>query len=709
MYFEIFKQGKLIIRGKHILNNISLDNELMLAPSTTLVLPIDWLKVIDGREEIKIYLDECRVFWGIVWDIEVDKETETIELDVRHVITEWQYRQISVNHAISNKELNIVYKGDKTEVSEENDESITASGFTVSVSVGNSMTNEQIIERARASAWKTSNGDKVDVTSVSIQQCTSSSETLPSDLQGWEDAMEAQMAWESNTKYGWVVPPTIASSKTTGNCVTYVSCSLVRAGYLADGQYFYLSPKTKKITGSAKDYIKSHPEIFQLSYPNKTIAQMGDKVHVGDIVGYIGGTPHTMVYMGRNSNGDLVFNSFGSKKRGIKITVPHYAHKKVGMLVRLVGDGETPAETTCTDATLTEEGTYTVTFATAKGTSVSVEVNLTSTEEPTYGTVDDPAVVDKLEDIYNDKNFAYPGWEIDFQDGSENKMIDYVYSRQNKLEALTQTMELTDNLWWRVGLWNEKRVEIGEFGEEQPYTLSTKPSGKTNIRIIQEPTIDYDFENVINVATVYSDKSDSGMSSLTLREVYNDPTLQKDGFPVVILHANVNNERDYTQYITQYPKLAPNNEIEYAVIDEESIALESGTVIEGTYSFNDLSPFEVQNENGSIITDEKRIEAAKTVYNAVIKKLIQARRSYDVKVVTEPIPCDLEVGDKIRFIYDNSIWNMEACSSYWKKILSYDDMFYVTAISWNYDEYGNLTNELTLTKWLKIERETANT
>ena len=100
------KQGNLIIRGKQILNTISLDNELMLAPSTTLVLPIDWLEVIDGREEIKIHLDDCRVFWGIVWDIEVDKQNETIELDVRHVVTEWQYRQISVNHALSGEEKN---------------------------------------------------------------------------------------------------------------------------------------------------------------------------------------------------------------------------------------------------------------------------------------------------------------------------------------------------------------------------------------------------------------------------------------------------------------------------------------------------------------------------------------------------------------------------------------------------------------------------
>lgn len=705
MFFEIYKQGNLIIRGKQILNTISLDNELMLAPSTTLVLPIDWLKVIDGREEIKIYLDECRVFWGIVWDIEVDKQNETIELDVRHVVTEWQYRQISVNHAISNKELNIVYKGDKVEISDENDESITANGFSASVAVASKMTNAQIIERARASAWRTSNGDKVEITSVKVQQCSDAS-AGSADLGAWGSAMATQYEWSKNQEYWWVNPPTIANSRTQGTCVAFPSVSLVRAGYLKDGQWFYLNQDTHRLTGNAKDYILEHPELFQVSYPNRTIDQLGNNIHAGDIVAYLGGSGHIMVYMGKNSNGEPIFNTMGHT-RGLGITYPYYADRKINMLVRLLGSSD-PSEQTemiCTDGALTSEGTYQITFATAKGTKTSVEVNLTATEEPEYNVVDDPAVVDKLQDIYNDKNFAYPGWEIDFQDGSDTRMIDYVYSRQNKLDALTQTMELTDDLWWRVGLWNEKRIEIGKFGEIQPYTLSTKPSGETNIRIIEEPTIDYDFENVINVATVYSDKSDGGMSSLTLREVYQDPTLQKEGFPVVILHANVNNERDYHMYIDQYPKLAPNNEIEYAVLDEASIALEQGTVIEGTYAFNDLSPFELDTKT---ISDEKRIEAAKTVYEAVIKKLIQARRSYDVHVVTEPIPCDLEVGDKIRFIYDNKIWNMDACSSYWKKILSYDDMFYVTAITYNYDEYGNLTNELTLTKWLKIDRETPN-
>ena len=534
MYFEIFSKGNLIVRGKKYIGTLQFEHELNFAPSLTMVLDGDWIKIIKGREEVKIHLDDGKVFWGIIWGYPINKVNETVSVDIRHVVSEWEYRQISVNHAISNKELNIVYKGDKTETA--NGETITASGF--SMGKKEELTNAKIIARARATAWSTASGDKVAVTSVKIQKC----ETDENDKE------------------------------------------------------------------------------------------------------------------------------------------------------------------TCEDATLTEEGTYKVTFSTAKGTSVTVEVNVEDKYEPDYSTLDDPAVVDNLRDIYSDMNFAYPGWQIDFQDDSSTRMIDYVYSKQNKLEALTQTVELTDDLWWRVGFWDEKKIEIGKFGDKKPYIISRKPSGKTNIRMIQEPTIEPDLESVINVATVYSDKSDGGMSSLTLREVYMNKAYQKQGFPVVILHANVNNERDYRKYISQYPKLAPNNEIEYAVLDEASIALESGTLIEGSFSFNDLSPFSIE---GNSISDAKRVKAARTVYSAICKKLVQSRRSYDIKVVTEHLPNDLLAGDKIRLIYDNSIWEKNACGNYWKKLIHMDDDYYITHISYHIDEYGNEYNEITLTKWLKIERETA--
>lgn len=628
MYFEIFKQGNLIVRGKQILNTISLDNELMLAPSTSLVLPIDWLEVIDGREEIKIFLDDCRVFWGIVWDIKVDKINETIELDVRHVITEWQYRQISVNHAISDNgensskgRLNIVYKGDKVTKSEGNDETITASDFTVLISDISKMYTSSWIKKAKAVAWVTSTGDPVKVTSVDLSR-------LKKKDGKWEEGTYSVIFY---------------TAKRTG---VAVECELVASIEMETRRTH--SSKANKETISAIPFIVHEDRKL-------TIEQVKAKAK-----------PKAWVYR----------------------------HKKQEVEVASV----------VTDFK-NEVGIYHLTASTAKGTSITVKIEVKEGSGG-YSTLDDPSIVDQLEDIYSDKNFAYPGWQIEFRDDSGDHMIDYVYSRQNKLEALTQTMELTDDLWWRVGLWNEKLVQIGKFGDIKPYTLSTKPSGKTNIRIIEEPTIDYDFENVVNVATVYSDKSDGGMSSLTLREVYENIDYQKEGFPVVILHSNANNERDYSKYISQYPQLAPNNELEYAVIDEESVALEQGTVIEGTYAFNDYSPFEIE---GKRISNWKRVKAARTVYDSVIKKLKQARRSYDVTVTTEPIPCDLEVGDRIRFLYDNSIWKLDACSSYWKKMLAYDDYWYITAVTYDYDEYGNLTNTLTLAKWLKVDRETSNT
>lgn len=629
MYFEIFKKGNLIIRGKKYIGTLQFDHELNLAPSTTMVLPIDWLKVISGREEIKIHLDDGKVFWGIIWDYDQNKVNETIELDIRHVITEWQYRQISVNHAISdngeNGKLNIVYKGDTTEKSETNAEAITASDFSVMSKNIDSMTDADWIEKAHATAWSTLNGDKIAITRVNHSKIKKEDS---------EDDKKKKKVYKEGT-----YEVTFATAK--GTSVT-VNCEVTQA-------VSYQSAKTKS-NKTNKETISARP--FE-------------------------------VYAEEGFTAEIV-------KQKVKAKAWVYRHKNQSVAV-----------TSITTNFVNTEGEYTVTASTAKGTSITVKVEVKGGSD--YDNVSDPSVADKLEDIYNDKNFAYPGWNIEFRNGAENRFIDYVYSKQNKLDALTETVELTDDLWWRVGFWDEKRVQIGTFGDEKPYVISTKPSGKTNIRLIQEPTIDPDLENVINATTVYSDKSDGGMSSLTLREVYMDKSLQKDGFPVVILHSNVNNERDYRMYISQFPQIAPNNELEYAVLDEESIALESGTLIEGSFAFNDLSPFELDSKT---ITNDKRIKAAKTVYEATIKRLIQSRRSYDLKITTEHLPIDLLAGDKVKFIYDNSIWHLDACSNYWKKILSYNDWFYITHITYNIDEYGNEYCELTLTKWLKIERET---
>lgn len=617
MYFEIFRQDKLVKRGTTVIGGISWENEIMSIPSLDLTLPAEYAEFFDGREDVKIHVNG-KTFWGhLRHNYTLNKTEETISLPLEHIVCEWEYRQISINHAVSDGNINVVFKGDKVRKNVGNQEGVTACDFTLtSKQVKAKVKDSVLIQSAHAQGWNLLNGDPVPITKVDR-----------SELKAKEDTYDV----------------TFSTAKGTG--VT-VECTVQPNINLGGLRY--------KSNKSAKEKITARRFSIDISDAD----DLTDK--------------------------DLI------KISKAKAWVLRHPDDTIG--VKVVASDVKP-----------EAGYYTVTFETATGkTRLTIDVRVT--DEENFPSLE-PAVIDNLRDIYNDKNMAYEGWQIDWQDGSDNRVIDYVYSRQNKLEALTKTMEITPDLFWRVPFTNEKLIEVGKFGKEMPYSISVKPSGATNRRMITEPEVTPDYENVINVATVYADKSDGGMSSLTLREVYNDKTLQDEKFPVVILHANVNNERDYTQYITTYPKLAPNTELEYAVIDTESVALESGRLIEGTYAFNDLGAFNTESKK---ITDKKRIQAAKTVYNATIRKLKEARRNYRFTVTVEEMPPEVNVGDKIRVLYDNSIWNLEACSNYWKKVLQMSDYFYIESMSWDIDATGAETNTLTLVKYLKIERETSN-
>ena len=153
-------------------------------------------------------------------------------------------------------------------------------------------------------------------------------------LQPWFDAMVEQYKWSKDQNYKWVTP-TVKSSKTNGTCITFHSVALQRLGLIPSGTYFYFYPKTKKITGKAADIVKKG-EKFALFYPNKTVQVLWKegKIKKGDIVGYGNPNYHTMVFMGMK-DGEPIFNTMGGGKRGLKVTYPYYAKRKVNMIVRL--------------------------------------------------------------------------------------------------------------------------------------------------------------------------------------------------------------------------------------------------------------------------------------------------------------------------------------------------------------------------------------
>lgn len=603
MYFEIYRDGKLIKRGNEVLNEPGWSNGLMEVPSTMITLPIEYAEYIEGREEVKLFMDD-KCFWGIVIRCPRNKEKEIIDVHLEHLVHEWTYRQISINNAVKDGNLNIVYKG--AEVETEDGITVSANPLTILMSEYGTFSDADYIRRAGASAWD-EHGEDLEVTV---------DHSAVEEKEGSYDVIYAS-GDVSVTVKATVKKDDEQSETKEGVTVTANSFSMT---------------EDEVRTFTSEDYIQR---------ANATA-----------------------------TSGELEVDS-----SDVKVTYGSYSVKFYVMVPKADAD---PVEVAVTvDAVVAGENSG------------------------------DPTVADDLADIYADVNFACSGWKLNFSEHAKEQTIDYVYSRQNKLDALNKTMELTPDLFWRVRFVESREMDISEFGEQKQYIISMKPSGANNIQMVEDPNVEYNFEHVINVATVYSEKSDSGMSSMTLREVYDDPELQDEGFPVVILRSNVNNERDYHKYIFQSPKVAPNNELEYAIIDEESVALEAGNIIEGTYAFNDLSPFTPEDKDGDTteISDEDRKEAALTAYHAACRKLKEARRRLKIHVPVERIPVDLNVGDKVRFIYDNEILKLE-CTPYQRHIMDLDDWYYITAV--DYDSQNGGVDTVTLEKDLAIDRDITN-
>lgn len=607
MYFEIYRNGKLIKRGNELLNDPTWSNELMFVPSTMITLPIEYAEYIQGREEIRLFMDD-KCFWGIVVRCPRNKVDETIDVHLEHVVHEWTYRQIAVNTAIKEGNLNIVYKGAETET--QDGVTITANPLTILMEEYGTFTDDDYIRRAGASAWD-EHGETLDVT------------------------VDHSAVTEEEGSYDVIFTANEVSVTVQATVKKDDEQESSDSGVTVKANPFSMTDEEVR-TFTADDYIQR---------AGATVDPDTETLEV---------------------DYSAVRTTYGTYSVKFFVTIP--------------------AE---------EEG--------EEDKEVSVSVDCIVAGENSG----DATVADDLADIYADTNFAYPGWKLNFSNHAKEQTIDYVYSRQNKLDALNQTMELTEDLFWRVRFVEARVMDISEFGAKKQYVISMKPTGKNNIQMVEAPEVEYDFENVINVATVYSEKSDTGMSSMTLREIYDDPDLQEDGFPVVILKNNVNNERNYKKYVDQAPKVAPNNWLEYAVIDEESVALEAGTIIEGTYAFDDLAPFTPDDEDGKTteVTDEDRIEAAKTAYSATIRKLKQARRRLKIIVPVERVPVDLNVGDKVRFIYDNEILKLE-CTPYQKYIMGMDDWYYITKV--DYESQNGGVDTVTLEKELYIDRDIKN-
>ena len=293
------------------------------------------------------------------------------------------------------------------------------------------------------------------------------------------------------------------------------------------------------------------------------------------------------------------------------------------------------------------------------------------------------------DDLLNDFKIKY------VDDYAEKNLIEYEFSNETFLEFLTKVCEKTTSLYWRVNRYDPYLIEFGIFGLKKDVLINEYNN------LVSLDSVEENYEDTINIAVAMSDKSDSGASSLTLRDIFHNPRFMLEGFPVIKTGNKVNSQRSYDY--PQLPVFAP--EIigdEFAVMDTEGIALEAGELYWGTVTDNDTQSIAEDNKE---ITDVDRLKATEQLYRTAIRRLKNSRRKVIYSMTIEPITeRRVQPGDRVMFVLNAGVWELTACTKYYEKILKGSSWFFVTKLT---DTYSNGTHlqKVELSKFLHSDRD----
>lgn len=293
------------------------------------------------------------------------------------------------------------------------------------------------------------------------------------------------------------------------------------------------------------------------------------------------------------------------------------------------------------------------------------------------------------DDLLNDFKIKY------VDDYAEKNLIEYEFSNETFLEFLTKVCEKTTSLYWRVNRYDPYLIEFGIFGIKKDVLINEYN------HLVSLDSVEEDYEDTINIAVAMSDKSDSGASSLTLRDIFHNPRFMLEGFPVIKTGNKVNSQRSYDY--PQLPVFAP--EIigdEFAVMDTEGIALEAGELYWGTVTDNDTQSIAEDNKE---ITDADRLKATEQLYRTAIRRLKNSRRKVIYSMTIEPITEKrVQPGDRVMFVLNAGVWELTACTKYYEKILKESSWFFVTKLTDTYSS-GTHLQKVELSKFLHSDRD----
>ena len=265
--------------------------------------------------------------------------------------------------------------------------------------------------------------------------------------------------------------------------------------------------------------------------------------------------------------------------------------------------------------------------------------------------------------------------------------VSLTFSATNKLEALSELMKYTEDIHFRVSLTKKNTIEIGRFGKTSNVIVSpdqvpvdgceTEEVENLNVNYITmltEPTFNVDYTNHFNRAVVFCGDVGYGILHLTLKQIYEHPEFQIEGFPVGMYDRQINQqpETEYDEEKESHPKInnekiyedneaisfAENDNREYHVTDTLQLQRDGGIVRCNVYTFADMYPIPDtagEDEEGEkveyVITDDDRIEMSKQAYWRAIRALKSQRPEYAYTFNCTAIPLTVSDGDKMRFVY----------------------------------------------------------
>lgn len=351
--------------------------------------------------------------------------------------------------------------------------------------------------------------------------------------------------------------------------------------------------------------------------------------------------------------------------------------------------------------------------------------------------------------------------EFEYRDGVEAITMDISFSSTNKLAAMNEVVNATEDMHFLVDLRDNEddRIIFGKFGSETPVIISPAPVYDDDctghdisnyVAMLTEPSYTVDYTNHFNRAVVLCGDVAEGVMHMTLKEIYEDKSAQRAAgmytddngqeqiaFPVGMYDkeiniqpetaykpqtgtdkkkyntTKINNEKIYKNY--EVVAYANNDNREYYVTDSEQLA-EDQVIRHTVYNFIDLIPIpeleeEVDLGNGKTktiekaITDADRKEIAKRAYYKAIRALKAQRPEHVFQFNCTPLPASFTDGDKVNFYYTKKVTrDSERCPSSTEDIViaNIDESLYVTKRTITFDDDMNEINTVTLDKELRV-------